>query len=215
MSKEKKVEPTQEEKQIMQINFYIIRRLWKYHNNRVNDLYKLLPLGKSSYTAIILKTYTSKCAHKELPSVTGLGADIFLGKKMIEIIGVTCDDWVEYTKQRYEVLDSAETITDIQKVRRSQFMSDFDIKITQEFNNITNYDVQSNLYRLNHFAKYQVKLSDNIEYVKMDKCMEFLNSIEVRDWKLFDLDILEEHEKILVRQLEVVSTIVKYKNLTK
>lgn len=200
-----------------QINYTIIRRLWKYIKGSVesddprDNLYSVFPFTRNSYTLLVSGNIDqipkiNKTRRRKLEE-TGVSIDVFTGDIELTLSNIKTSDWENYFKHRYPDEYSNHSTLD-----RDDTLRKMNYKLINEFKTIRKYSHDSNFFKLYYFISNGKKYDgDEARYVIRD-CMEAFSKITFDQWNLFTADQLGEWNNAIEQQLDMVKTLRSYKN---
>lgn len=209
-------EPSEADKRFnSQVNYIIIEKLWKYMHPHedIQNLYELLDINKNAYSRIrTAKEYQrvnleNRWNRKNSPiSSMGLSKEIMTGQAMMEIDGITSEDWEEYIGYRY-----AEKKEDYE---RSSSMQNFNKKLNEVFKKLTaNRRNHRDINKLYYFFTHGKSVDADIDDIDMLDLKDSLNHVNVEKMKLCDMALKKEVCRLLKEKYEQLSTIVSYQEL--
>lgn len=122
----------------MQINFYIMRKLWAVHHGKKRDgnsgnfYHEVFESSRARITRVI-DGYNSRFSQEECANTenrTGVPREYISGHKRFSLMGVSEDDWKEYCNLRRE--KSADPQSFIKNAKHNKLFSDLKNKINNK-----------------------------------------------------------------------------------
>lgn len=215
-----------------QVNYMIIEKMWKYIHKKedIQNLYELLDIDKNAYSRIrnadtfqgvdLEKRWNKKDSRI---SATGLSKEIMTGKDMIEIEGVTREEWKQYLDYRYDEskkvkrhsADSNYSDDEKRKISiRTSSMQYFNKKLNTVFENLTaNKRDKRDIAKLYYFFKYGRSVDLDMPDREMVDLKDSLNQVDVEKMKLCDMELKKEVYALLKEKYEQLRIIVEYNSL--
>lgn len=198
-----------------QVNYMIIEKMWKYiHKDEdIQKLYDMLDINKNAYSRIrradtlqgvdLEKRWNKKNSRIK---ATGLSKEIMTGKEMIEIEGITRDDWVEYIDYRYDNEDKSSI--------RTSSMQSFNRKLNMVFETLaaTKKDTRD-IAKLYYFFTYGRSVALDMPDKEMVDLKDSLNHVNVEKMKLCDMKLKKEVYELLKEKYEQLHIIIQYSRL--
>lgn len=212
---------TDEERLTRQINYTIIRRLWRYikgcveSKNAKDNLYSVLPFTRNTYTLLVsankYNTPTiSKAREAELLE-TGLPIEVFTGEKQIELDKITSEQWKEYFKFRYTTVSN---VTD--KNNRDRIMNDLNRELNHQFEIIKRkYSYESDIFKLYYFIETGEKFKGNYNKLMINNCLNEFSKFTINQWELLETQELKKYKETIEKQLHIIKTLYDYRELKK
>lgn len=201
-----------------QINYTIIRKLWKYikscvqSDNPKDDLYSVLPFTRNIYTHLVNgnedNTPTISKTRKAKLLETGLPIEVFTGEKQIELDGITLEQWKEYFKYRYTMMNNG-----ADKYKRDGVMNDLNKKLNHQFETIRKYPYESDIFKLYYFIETGEKLKGDHNKLMISNCLNELSKFSINQWELLETQELEKCKKLIEEQLHTIKTLYDYRTL--
>ncbi len=198
-----------------QVNYMIIEKMWKYinKNENIQKLYELLGIDKNAYSRIrradtfqrvdLEKQWNKKNSRI---SATGLSKEIMTGKDMIEIEGVTREEWKQYLDYRYDENDKSSF--------RISLMQSFNRKLNMVFGNLTaNKRDKRDIAKLYYFLTYERAVDLDMPDREMVDLKDSLNQVDVEKMKLCDMELKKEVYALLKEKYEQLRIIIEYSSL--
>ena len=198
-----------------QVNYLIIEKMWRYlHKSEgIEKLYDLLDINKNAYCRIrtaetIQGVDLEKRWNKKNSRIkaTGLSKEIMTGIEMIEIEGITRDDWKEYIDYRYDNKDKSSI--------RTSSMQSFNRKLNMVFESLTaNKRDMRDISKLFYFFTYGRAVDLDMPDREMVDLKDSLNHVDVEKMKLCDVELRKDVYELLKEKYEQLHIIVQYNNL--
>ncbi len=198
-----------------QVNYMIIEKMWKYihKNENIQNLYELLDIDKNAYSRIRrADTFRGvdlekRWNKKNSPiSATGLSKEIMTGKDMIEIEGITREEWKQYLDFRYDENDKSSF--------RTSSMQSFNRKLNMVFENLTaNKRDKRDIAKLYYFFTYGRAVDLDMPDREMVDLKDSLNHVDVEKMKLCDMELKKEVYALLKEKYEQLRIIIEYSSL--
>lgn len=206
-----------------QINYTIIRRLWKYIKGTVDsnypqdNLYNVLPFTRNAYTLLVTgSTYQTpninKTRKRKLEE-TGVSLEVFTGDVVLTLTSITREEWALYFKYKYP-----DDNFQYKESAKDDALRELNNRLLNEFKSIKTYQHDSDIFKLHYYICNGKKYDgDEARYVLKD-CMELFAGLSFDQWNLLNDTQLEKCEEIIEQQLKMVKTLhayKKYKNKNK
>jgi len=212
-----------------QINYTIIRKLWKYikgsveSENQKDNLYTVFPFTRNAYTLLVSgNTYQTpkinKTRRRKLEE-TGVSVAVFTGEVMLTLTSITRDEWDIYFKCRYPDPESKDSNTDSKQKYKSYNKDDtlreMNNRLLNEFKSIKKYQHDSDIFKLYYYICNGIKYDgDESKYILLD-CLEVFSTLTFNQWDLLDATQLKTCETFIEKQLKMVKTLHAYKEYKK
>ncbi|GEM_PF-5174592 len=192
------------------INYYIIKWIWLRYDKNVNDLYLTFFPDKDKkkgnrtlYDRILrLDEFDLQDKVKELPQLTGLHLDYFLGTRALKVEGLLVKDWEYYIQLREKD----------RKKEKSLEQEDAKNKIEVALLHLChkNKDNQTQSFKIiSEFIKTGNKVDNDTIESKMNKIEKLVGEFTRSGLFSMGLDQLKEYELCIKKHLsEVQATII-------
>lgn len=192
-----------------QVNYIIIEGLWERLNKGQDkrEFYKLLRINKNTYSRI-RKADTYNCvdldarweAKNSVIRKMGLSKEIMTGKEMIELDGITKEEWVEYLNLRYVDKEVSSY--------RSSTMQNMNRKLNAFYKSLeVDKKDKRDIGKLLYFFTYGRSVEQDLPDMEMVELKNALNHITVEKMKVCDKELREEvfvKLKEIHRQLNII-----------
>jgi len=205
-----------------QINYTIIRKLWKYIKGSVesenprDDLYSVFPFKRNAYTFLVSgNTYQTPRINKTRRIIlenTGVSIEVFTGEVDLALTSIPRDKWALYFKCRYPYGELEKHLLEC----RDDIIREVNSNLLNEFQSIKAYSHDSDIFKLYYYIYNGKKYDgDESKYILLD-CLGVFSKLTFHQWDLLDDTQLEKCEEIIEKQYRMVKTLhayKKYKNL--
>lgn len=219
-----------------QVNYTVIRELWKYIHKCVGnevdakkDFYSTLDIKRNMYTFLVNgnKSNTPIIAEKMEPVLTetGLPMDVFRGNIIIRIQGLNEIDWLEYLEALYNVQYpelKQKFAYELQQERHlngstvSAIIPEFKSLLKSKFKNgYSSYGVEADFYKLYYFIDRGEKSNITIEKAPIVNCMRELEKLSSKEWEKLSDEELKYCIKIISKQAYIAKTTINYRYISK
>lgn len=199
-----------------QINYTIIRRLWKFIKGSVesihpqDNLYDVLPFTRNAYTLLVTgSTYQTpniNQTRKRKLEETGVSIEVFTGDVVLTLTSITREEWALYFKYRYP--DGNFQFEEFQK---NDALRNMNTRLLSEFQSIQKYQHDSDIFKLYYYICNGKKYDgDEARYV-LEDCIDIFSRLSFEQWDLLNEIQLEKYEEIIEKQLNMVKTLHSYK----
>lgn len=198
-----------------QVNYLIIEKMWEYLNKGKDkqELYNLLGINKNMYYRIrTADTYNCVNLDRrwdyENSSLrkTGLSKEIMTGLEMIEINGITKENWEEYINFRYKDKE--------QSSYRTSAMQLMNRKLKDTFAGLkADKKDKRDIGKLFYFFKYGRAVTLDISDTEMIDLKESLSHVSVENMKVCDKSLRREIYELLKEKYRQLDIIIKYEGL--
>lgn len=215
------VKITSQERFCRQVNYTIIKSLWKYMHpqNKIEELYQKLNVTRNYMSRIVTgNTYNTPDLNRKWQSrtndgvglhVLGLSKPYMLGEKMITIDGVELSDWQKFIKHKYE---------ESKGITNANIRSDFYKKLHISFGSLRAGGVRQTsdraidilyYYMVNGHAKSEQDTKD----LQIKELLQAMKQVRAHHWKSCEDSLLEESIENLKNQLNMARAVSDYKNM--
>ncbi|MDY2699114.1 MAG: hypothetical protein SOV61_06165 [Lachnospiraceae bacterium] len=198
-----------------QVNYLIIEKMWEYLNKGKDkqELYNLIGINKNMYYRIrTADTYNCVNLDRrwdyENSSLrkTGLSKEIMTGLEMIEIEGITKENWEEYINFRYKDKE--------QSSYRTSAMQLMNRKLKDTFAGLkADKKDKRDIGKLFYFFKYGRAVTLDISDTEMIDLKESLSYVSVENMKVCDKSLRKEVYELLKEKYRQLDIIIKYESL--
>lgn len=198
-----------------QVNYLIIEKMWEYLNRGKDkhELYNLIGINKNMYYRIrTADTYNCVNLDRrwdyENSSLrkTGLSKEIMTGLEMIEIEGITKENWEEYINFRYKDKE--------QSSYRTSAMQLMNRKLKDTFAGLkADKKDKRDIGKLFYFFKYGRAVTLDISDTEMIDLKESLSHVSVENMKVCDKSLRKEVYELLKEKYRQLDIIIKYESL--
>lgn len=198
-----------------QVNYLIIEKMWEYLNKGKDkqELYNLIGINKNMYYRIrTADTYNCVNLDRrwdyENSSLrkTGLSKEIMTGLEMIEIDGITKENWKEYINFRYTNKE--------QSSYRTSAMQLMNRKLKDTFAGLkADKKDKRDIGKLFYFFKYGRAVTLDISDTEMIDLKESLSHVSVENMKVCDKSLRKEIYELLKEKYRQLDIIIKYEGL--
>ena len=206
------------------VNYIIIEKLWKHMNKDKDksEFYDLLGLNKNVYCRIrnadqystvdLEKRWETK--NSKLRQL-GLSKEIMTGQEMIEVDGVTKEDWKDYIENRYENKDiDKDKNKDKNRYERTGQMQDVNKKLKKAFARLqADKKDKRDIAKLYYYFYYGRAVTLDVQDSEMIDFKDSLKHVSIENMKLCDKALRQEVYDILKEKFSQLDTIIKYENL--
>lgn len=217
------VKITSQERFYRQVNYTIIKSLWKYVHpqNKIEELYQKLNVTRNYMSRIVTgNTYNTPDLNRKWQSRTNDGAGLYvlglpkpymLGEEMITIDGVKQSDWEEFIKNKYEKVGGTK---DEREIARYKFYK----KLHMSFDSLRAGGVRQTsdraidilyYYMVNGHAKSEQDTKD----LQIKELLQAMKQVRAHHWKSCEDSLLEESIENLKNQLNMARAVSDYKNM--
>lgn len=192
-----------------QVNYLIIEKMWEYLNKGKDkqELYNLIGINKNMYYRIrTADTYNCVNLDRrwdyENSSLrkTGLSKEIMTGLEMIEIDGITKENWEEYINFRYKDKEQSSYRTSAMQLMNRKLKDTFaGLKVDKKD--------KRDISKLFYFFKYGRAVTLDISDTEMIDLKESLSHVSVENMKVCDKFLRKEIYELLkekYRQLDII-----------
>lgn len=198
-----------------QVNYLIIEKMWEYLNKGKDkqELYNLIGINKNMYYRIRTAD-TYNCVNLDrrwdyenssLRKI-GLSKEIMTGLEMIEIDGITKENWEEYINFRYKDKE--------QSSYRTSAMQLMNRKLKDTFAGLkADKKDKRDIGKLFYFFKYGRAVTFDISDTEMLDLKESLNHVSVENMKVCDKSLRKEIYELLKEKYRQLDIIIKYEGL--
>lgn len=198
-----------------QVNYLIIEKMWEYKNKGIDKsiFYSLIGINKNMYTRIrTADTYDCPNLNNKWESPnsslrkTGLSLEIMTGLEMIEVEGISKEDWKKYLKYRYDKNDKS--------YYRTSYMRTVNKKLKTVFDGL-DMDKKDKraINKLMYFFTYGRAIDLDIPDKEMLDLRESLNNVTINKIKACDKKLRYEIYTALKEKYEQMKIIIRYESL--
>lgn len=205
-------EKMDEELTIRQINYTIIKMLWRLREDRASmeRFYELVNISRNRYSSIVTKdqsrTPKLKKVADDLSQKSKVAEKYYLGKKMFYIIDVPYKEWEKYFDGVY-----GEHRNNVNTKRQCE---DFRKQIQNKLKEVQNLGMDYpdfDLYKAYCYYVNDKAIEDTDIEIKINRIEKEFNKIQFADLEKLDIELLNEHIKLLQRQLDMARTLHQYR----
>ena len=204
-----------------QVNYTIIKSLWKYMHpqDKIEELYQELNITRNYMSRIVTgNTYNTPDLNRKWQSRTNDGAGLYvlglpkpymLGEEMIPISGLEVSDWQSFFRYRYK---------EPKKVEGFSVKQNFNKKLYKEFATLRagGPRVTSN-EPIDLLYYYVVMGHANLEQDRTDleikELVQAMGQVKPRHWKVCEDSLLRKSILELESQLKMARAVFEYREI--
>ncbi|HBI62813.1 MAG TPA: hypothetical protein DDY31_16670 [Lachnospiraceae bacterium] len=204
-----------------QVNYTIIKSLWKYMRpkDKIEELYQELNITRNYMSTIVTgNTYNTPDLNRKWQSrtndgvglhVLGLPKPYMLGEEMISINGLELSDWQNFFKYRYDEPKKADGF---------YIRQDFYKKLHRAFAalraggpRVTSNEPIDLLYY--YIVTKHANLEQDRTDLEIKELVQAMDQIKARHWKECKDSLLKKSIEELERQLKMARAVFEYKKM--
>lgn len=211
---------------IKQVNYYLLRELWKYVKGYVGTdkdeewvgFYSTIGIRRNTYTAYvtgdIINQLTDLNKKKSKLENTGISFEVFTGEKLIELStsiekNVSLEEWEQFFGDE----DTVKKLSNTERKKYNNLRKQVLQRIEDAFACLSiglPYDTE--LYRAFYYFKMKIPFNIKDSSGKILEVIGVLEHVKDRDWKYASDDVLISAIEYMKKNIETALIVKQYRD---
>ena len=198
-----------------QINYTIFKMLWHLREDKssMQEFYSQMGINRNRYRSIVTndsaRTPRLQEVANKLSKVSGIPAEVYIGKTAFIIDGISLKDWEDYFKEIETVIVSDKKGA---KEYAQEQCAEFENKLMLLLKTVpVTRDVDVNLYSAYSYFVYGEMVNSSEIQVRLKRLVNQMRGITFAQLESLDSAELEEYSNQLKEHLEMIETLSSYR----